>query len=166
MHFLRSFFEFLRFSTGRDFESRKQRNRELNELKKQREIDNANTGYELDVMKIKFSEQLIRLQEREVRTTRDYKEFLDMIDEMKLQIVAAYPDMPKVMALVIHQHAKQLIDDMWNNPDEKMQQQCRAKLTQFIKVVSADTAQVITSPNNAKIPAKTLHHIELSEHEK
>ncbi|WP_174626296.1 hypothetical protein [Candidatus Methylobacter favarea] len=124
---------------------------------------NAQIAYELELMKIRFSEQLLRTKARETSTTQDYKEFLDMIDEMKAQIIEAYPDMPKVMALVIHQHAKRLIDDIWNSPDEQLQSQCRVKLAQFIKVVYDDTAAVLVNEQHAKIPTRTLYHIEKLE---
>ncbi|MDD5580207.1 MAG: hypothetical protein PHY16_13115 [Methylobacter sp.] len=161
--FARKFIDFINLALGRNFEARKKSLRENAQLKQQKAMDNARIAYELELMKIKFSEQLLRTKARETRTTQDYKEFLDMIDEMKGQIIEPYPDMPKVMALVIHQHAKRLIDDIWNNPDEHMQSQCRAKLTQFIKVVYDDTAAVLGNEQRSKIPSKTLYHIEKLE---
>ena len=160
MQFFHRLADFFTFPFGRDIESRKKLNREKAELKQQKEVDNATITYEIEMLKVKFSEQLLRVKEREARTTQDYKEFLDMIDEMKVQIVEAYPDMPKVMALVIHQHAKRLIDDMWNNPDAQMQSQCRARLSQFIKIVYDDTAEVLLAGDRSKLPNKTLDQIE------
>ena len=161
--FFRKFLNFISLAFGRDFEARKKSLWENAQLIQQKAMDNAQIAYELDLMRIRFSEQLLRTKARETRTTQDYKEFLDMIDEMKVQIIEAYPDMPKVMALVIHQHAKRLIDDIWNNPDEQMQNQCRAKLAQFIKVVYDDTTAVLIDNQRSKIPNKTLDHIEKLE---
>jgi hypothetical protein len=163
LQFFHKFLDFINFVLGRNFEARKKSLRENAQLKQQKAMDNAQTAYELELMRIRFSEQLLRTKARETRTTQDYKEFLDMIDEMKTQIIEAYPDMPKVMALVIHQHAKRLIDDIWNNPDEHMQSQCRAKLAQFIKVVYDDTAAVLVDDQRSKIPSNTLYHIEKLE---
>ena len=160
LHFFSRLIRRLNLAFGRDLESRKKSLKDKAELKQQKAIDSARLSYEVELLNIRLSEQLNRIKEREQSTTRDYKEFLDMIDDMKGQIVDAYPEMPKVMALVIHQHAKQLIDDMWNNPDENTQNQCRAKLTQFIKIVYDDTAQVLIGSEKFKIPSKTLEHIE------
>jgi hypothetical protein len=160
LNFFRKLTEFFSFPWGRDIEARKRINREKAELRRQKEVENTTIDYELEMLKIKLSEQLLRVKERESRTTQDYKEFLDMIDEMKVQIVEAYPDMPKVMALVIHQHAKRLIDEMWNNPDEQMQHQCRARLSKFIQIVYDDTAEVLLAGDRSKLPSKTLDQIE------
>ncbi|NOT13434.1 MAG: hypothetical protein HOP23_16685 [Methylococcaceae bacterium] len=159
----RTLLDSIKLALGRDYETRKKSLRENTLLKQQKAMDNAQISYELEALKIKFSEQLQRIKAREARTTLDYKEFLEMIDEMKVQIIEAYPDMPKVMALVIHQHAKRLIDDIWNNPDEQMQSQCRAKLSQFIQVVYDDTTAVLFDNQHSKIPSKTLYQIEKQE---
>lgn len=161
--FFRKFFDRFNFALGRDFEARKKSLREYAQLKQQKAMANEQIAYELEAMRIKFSEQLLRIKAREARTTLDYREFLDMIDEMKGQIIEAYPDMPKVMALVIHQHAKRLIDDIWNNPDEQMQNHCRAKLAQFIEIVYDDTTAVLIDEQRSKLPSKTLHQIEKQE---
>jgi hypothetical protein len=161
--FFRKLLDSFKLALGRDYETRKKSLRESALLKQQKSIDNAQIAYELEAMRIKFSEQLSRIKAREARTTLDYKEFLDMIDEMKMQIIEAYPDMPKVMALVIHQHAKRLIDDIWNNPDEQMQSQCRAKLAQFIEIVYDDTTAVLIDEQRSKIPSRTLYQIEKQE---
>lgn len=161
--FFRKFSDIFSFTLGRDFEARKKSLREQAQLKQQKAMANEQIAYELEAMRIKFSEQLLRIKAREARTTLDYREFLDMIDEMKGQIIEAYPDMPKVMALVIHQHAKRLIDDIWNHPDEQMQSQCRARLAQFIEIVYDDTTAVLIDEQRSKLPSKTLHQIEKQE---
>ncbi|MGH8499817.1 MAG: hypothetical protein ACRERV_13585, partial [Methylococcales bacterium] len=112
---------------------------ELTMLEKQKRIYDARIEQDLELLKIQFAEEIKRTRERETRITQDYKEFLDHIDEMKMQIVEAFPEMPKALALLIHQHAKRLIDELWNNPDEQTQQLYRAKLAEFLRVVFDDT---------------------------
>lgn len=132
---------------------------EIASLMKQRRINDARIEQDLEILKIRFREDLERTRERETRITQDYKEFLDTIDEMKMQIVEAFPDMPKALALLIHQHAKRLIDELWNNPDEQMQKLYRAKLAEFLKVVFDDTSQTIFDDEKPRIPERTLQLI-------
>ncbi len=132
---------------------------QIGALQKQNLIKEIEIEHEIELLKIKFSEELNRAKEKELRITHDYKEFLDNIDEMKLHIVETFPDMPKALALLIHQHAKQLIDDMWNHPNEQEQTVYRAKLAQFLKVVFDDTTEVITENEKPKIPKRTLELI-------
>ncbi|MGH8474472.1 MAG: hypothetical protein ACRER2_01655 [Methylococcales bacterium] len=129
---------------------------ELTTLEKQKRIKDAQIDHDLELLKIQFSEEIKRIREKETRITQDYKEFLDNIDEMKMQIVEAFPDMPKALALLIHQHAKRLIDELWNNPDEQTQKLYRAKLAEFLRVVFDDTTQTIVEDKKPRIPERTL----------
>lgn len=156
----RKFFDYLKHAFGRDKSARRQTILENAELKQLKQVKRVEIGHEVELSKIKFAEQLNRIREREAQTTRDYKEFLEMIDEMKSQIVEAYPEMPKVMALIIHQHAKQLIDEMWNNPNEEFQNQCRVRLTRFVQVVYDDTTLGLMTGHPRKTPENTLNFIE------
>lgn len=128
-------------------------------LQRQHRIKEVEIEHEIELLKIKFSEELNRAKAKEARITDDYKEFLDNIDEMKSHIVETFPEMPKALALLIHQHAKQLIDDMWNHPNEQEQTVCRAKLAHFLKVVFDDTTEVIAADEKPKIPKRTLELI-------
>ena len=148
--------QFIRTVNPDDTEWHRQKLNEMSSLKKQNRVNDAQIEHELAILKIQFSQELERTRERETRITQDYREFLENIDDMKSQIVEAFPDMPKALALLIHQHAKQLIDDMWNNPDERAQNLYRAKLTEFLKVVFDDTSQSALEEHKPKIPERTL----------
>jgi phosphoglycolate phosphatase-like HAD superfamily hydrolase len=131
----------------------------LNEIaarKKLKRFADAQIQHDLEMLKIHFAAELERTREKEARITQDYKEFLDNIDDMKKQIVDAFPEMPKALALLIHQHAKRLIDDMWNDPDEHAQKIYRAKLAEFLKVVFDDTTQTLIDDEKPRIPERTL----------
>ena len=145
---------------GHDIAARQKRMQALADFKKQKQMSNLQVQHELNMLEIKFAEQLQRVQERESRITQDYREFLDQIDEMKIQIVEAFPDMPKVMALVIHQHAKHLVDKMWNDSSDKDHSLFQAELTAFLGMVLDDTTRVLIDNDRAKIPSKTLQHIQ------
>lgn len=143
-----------------DIDTRHKRIQALADLKKQKQISDMQVQHELNMLEIKFAEQLQRIQERESRITQDYREFLDQIDEMKTQIVEAFPDMPKVMALIIHQHAKHLVDKMWNDSSDKDHSLFQAELTAFLGLVLDDTTRVLVDNDMAKIPSKTLEYIQ------
>jgi hypothetical protein len=147
---------FIRAVNPEDTEWHRNKLNEIAALKKLKRINDARIEQDLERLKIQFTEELARTREKETRITQDYKEFLDTIDEMKMHIVEAFPDMPKALALLIHQHAKRLIDDMWNNPDEQAQKLYRAKLAEFLKVVFDDTSRTVFEDKKPRIPEKTL----------
>jgi len=152
--------EFMDTVDGADTEQQKARIKAITELRGQKAIYEAEMAHELELLKIKFTEELNRAEEREVRITADYKEFLDKIDEMKGQITETFPDMPTAFALIIHQHAKGLIDSMWRNSDMRSQSLGRKKLARFLSVVLDDTTQVLMNKDIPKIPIKTLKLIQ------
>ncbi|MEE9426051.1 MAG: hypothetical protein V3V18_13900 [Methylococcales bacterium] len=145
---------------GSNIEARQKRMQALADYRKEKQISDLQTRQQLKILEVQFAEQLQRVQERESRTTHDYHEFLDNIDEMKEHIVDSFPDMPKVMALVIHQHAKQLVDKMWNDCNEQDQGLFQAELASFLGLVFDDTTRVLFDSHTTKIPSKTLEHIQ------
>lgn len=148
--------KFIRTVDPEDSEWHRNKLNEIAALKKLKRINEARIEHDLEKLKIQFTEELARTREKEIRITQDYKEFLDTIDELKMQIVEAFPDMPKALALLIHQHAKRLIDDLWNNPDAQAQKLYRAKLAEFLKVVFDDTSQTVFEDKKPRIPERTL----------
>ncbi len=152
--------EFIDTVDGGDTEQQKERLRAIAELRGQKAIYEAKMAHELELLKIKFAGEINRAEEREARITTDYKEFLDKIDEMKGQITETFPDMPKAFALLIHQHAKGLIDSMWRDSDIQTQSLGRKKLARFLSVVLDDTTQVLLNEDIPKIPIKTLKLIQ------
>lgn len=141
---------------GTDIEEQKARFRSISELRREKISHKAEIAHEIDLLKIKFAEETVRAKERESRITQDYKEFLDQIDEMKGHIAETFPDMPKALALVIHHHAKQLIDELWRSSDVDGQSLCRARLAHFLTVVFDDTTEVFIDEEKPKIPTRTL----------
>ncbi len=159
-YFAQGLSEVINAICGTSNELRQKRIQAIAECRKQEKIYDLETRNQLKALEIEFAGQLQRIQEREARTTQDYREFLDTIDEMKIQIVESFPDMPKVMALVIHQHAKHLVDKMWNDSNEQHQALFQAELAAFLGLVFDDTSRVMVDNKSTKIPDKTLAHIE------
>lgn len=140
-----------------DIEWRQRKLQEISELKKQSRIYDIQVEHEINSIKVKFSEEIIRIKEKETRITQDYKDFLNSIDEMKEKIIDTFTDMPKPMAYIIHNHARQLIDNMWNNSDDNVQKMCQARLAEFFMIVYDDTSKALIG--QGKLPAKTLQLI-------
>jgi broad specificity phosphatase PhoE len=149
--------EFISTIKRGDVEWQQQKLKEVTELRKQRQISEAEIKHELELLQIKFSEEIKRVQERESSITRDYKDFLQQIDDMKQKIVQTFPDMPIPIALIIHSHAKRLLDDMWRNSDERMRELYTTKLAEFMMLVYDDTQYILTNKDQPKFPTKTMH---------
>jgi len=139
-----------------DIEWQKQKLEEISELKRQKKLHEANLEHELNMLKVKFCEEIKRKQEEECRITNDYRDFLDSIDEMKQKMLETFSDMPKPMVYIIHHHAKHLIDDIWKSPDERSQALSRSRFADFLTAVYDDTSKALIGQERLKLPAATL----------
>lgn len=132
---------------------------ELAELKKRKKIHQARLEHELNLLQVKFKEEIARKQEEERRITNDYKDFLDSIDEMKKKMLDTFEDMPKPMVYVIHHHAKHMIDEIWKNQDEHAQAISRVRFAEFLTAVYRDTTNAMLKEDAMKMPTETLKYI-------
>lgn len=149
--------EFVSVVKRGDVEWQKQKLEEITELRRHKRIHEANLDHELNMLKVKFAEEIKREQEKESRITNDYRDFLDSIDEMKKKMLETFSDMPKPMVFIIHHHAKHLIDDIWKSPDDRSQALSRSRFADFLTAVYDDTSKALVGGNQQfKLPAATL----------
>jgi hypothetical protein len=142
-----------------DHEWQKKRLAHIAELKKMKKSLDATIEHELEMLKIKFGQELIRERENQSRITRDYKEFLDSLDEMKERVKQTFVNMPPPMVFIIHNHARELLDDCWRNSDERAREICKTRLTDLMLIVYEDAQQAMIDKSDIKIPKKTLELI-------
>ena len=150
------------FSTVRqgDIEWQKQKLEEIAELKKKKRIHEVSLNHELEMLEVKFSEEIKRKQEEERRITNDYRDFLDSIEEMKQKMLETFSEMPKPMVHIIHHHAKHLIDEMWKANDEHSKALASTRFTNFLTSVYNDTTNTIADSTQKKLPTETLKLIQ------
>jgi hypothetical protein len=149
--------EFVSTIRSGDIESQKRNVENIELLKRRKMILSAETLHELDKLKIHHEELLKQWKEKHGRITRDYKEFLDSIDDMKQMILTTFKDMPKPMAYIIHHKAREMLDDSWQSTDEKSRELCRAKLANFMLLVAKDAEQALIG--ETKMPVLTIEYI-------
>ena len=149
--------EFVSVVKRGDYEWQRQKLEELSELKRFKQTKNAALEHELKMLKEGFAAELQREKYKQQKIVEDYRNFLDSIEEVKHKMLTTYPDMPKPMVLLIHHHAKALLDDMWavKNKDEKAYQLSEEKFTHFFMTVFED-ATTRMEKEAASLPTETL----------
>lgn len=143
-----------------DTEWQKQKLNEIAELNKIKQIHKENLDHELNMLKCKHDGELLRLQESERRLFNDYKDYLDSLDEMKVQLLNTFTNMPKPLIHILHHHAKQIVDEMYKVNDRNSQVMIKARLSEFFKTIYSDTAKAIKCNGNYNLPEETLKLIE------
>lgn len=125
------------------------------ERKAEKKHREAKIDHEIELLKVKFDEEIKRVKASEQKVTNDYKMFLDSIDKMKAEMLDTFTDMPEPMVLVIHHHAKSLIDGMWKSENEEDQALSRERFTEFLLAVYNDT-QASCDKKGHRLPTETL----------
>jgi hypothetical protein len=87
---------------------------------------------------------------------KDYKQYLEALDQLKRSIQTSYTHLPEAVAFTIHHHAKYLLNKMWetNDFEEKMQHEMR--LIKFMTTVHEDARLYLEGATSEKLPENTL----------
>jgi len=91
---------------------------------------------------------------------KDYKQYLEALDQLKRSIQTSYTHLPEAVAFTIHHHAKYLLNRMWEADDfeEKMQHEMR--LIKFMTTVHEDARLYLEGATSEKLPENTLSLIQ------
>ena len=121
---------------------------------------NAQLAHDLALLKTKHDAELTMFKTRCAQDIKDYKHYLDALDQLKRSIQNSYPHLPEAVAFTIHHHAKQLLNKMWEaeNFEEKMQLEMR--LIQFMTAVHEDARLYLENGDGKNLPEKTLDLIQ------
>lgn len=116
--------------------------------------------HELNTLKQGYKSELLMLRAQCDQDLKDYKQYLESIDQLKLLIQDSFSHLPNAVSLTIHHHAKQILKQMWDSDDIQRKLQHEARLIQFMTAVHQDTlkpSQDISDPQ--QLPTRTLKMI-------
>ncbi len=117
--------------------------------------------HELAKMKQHYGTDLSMLKAQSEQQLHDYKQYLDSIDQLKTLIQDSYSHLPSAVSLMIHHHAKQMLNQMWEceNIQEKLSYE--ARLIELMTAVHQDTLDLPSEINSDKqqFPKRTLRLI-------
>ncbi len=148
---------------------------EIYALKSHKERAKQSLQVELEKQKAEFSFQLAKIkQQHEASLTmfkaeceqqiRDYKQYLDSIDQLKTLIQKSYSHLPDAVSLTIHHHAKQILKQMWQCQDIEKKLQHETRLIELMTTVHQDTLESADqSHSGTQLPKRTLELIKLPQ---
>lgn len=112
--------------------------------------------HELAMLQTTNATQLAMLKTKCQQDLKDYKQYLEALEQLKTSIQKSYTHLPAAVAFTIHHHAKHLLNTMWeaDNLDEKMRQEMQ--LIQFMSTVHEDARLYLAGETTAQLPEKTL----------
>ncbi|MBD2776401.1 hypothetical protein [Iningainema tapete] len=117
---------------------------------------------EIALKKITYDQQMENAKLKAKKTMQKYEKFLEEIDELRNRIQEFYPNMPLPLVSLIHHHASQLLDEMWQASENKRELNCKKEFIQFLTVVYEDTDPTALK-GNPRLPLRILKYIEESK---
>ncbi len=122
------------------------------ELKKR----TAQLEYEISLLNLQNEAQLSMLKTKYQQEVKDYKQYLNSLDQLKLSIQKSYTHLPEAVAFTIHHHAKHLLNQMWEAENFQEKMQLEMQLIQFMTTVHEESRQFLAGKHVDHLPEKTL----------
>jgi len=114
-------------------------------------------AHDIALLKTRNRTELLMLKTRCEQDIKDYKQYLNALDQLKQSIRQSYAHLPEAVAFTIHHHAKQLLNEMWEADDFEQKMQMELRLIQFMATVHEDVLQLHLDNGQAEqLPQKTL----------
>ena len=112
--------------------------------------------HELALLKTKHKAELTMLKIKTKQDVRDYREYLDSLDQLKISITNNYRHLPEALAFTIHHHAKHLLNQMWEAEDLQQKINSELQLIQFMSSIHDDIRSIAEGKEAGTLPVKTL----------
>jgi hypothetical protein len=117
-------------------------------------------AYELAVAQTINSTDLEIVKTRCKQDLKDYQQYLQSLDKLKISLRNSYAHLPEAVAFTIHHHAKQLLNRMWEATDNQEKMKVELQLLQFMTAVHEDSQSALQSNGKADLPEKSLAFID------
>jgi hypothetical protein len=131
--------------------------KEMLELDLQEQIQKreAEIQQELNKLALEYEGELERIKMKVAQ--ENYANFLKELDAMKTQIVAAFKSATPITALLIHRHASELLNQMWNEEDLDERKDLEGRLLDLFSSVTDDVVTLkLSEEGTYYLPEKTL----------
>ncbi|MEY4768501.1 MAG: hypothetical protein RL637_1140 [Pseudomonadota bacterium] len=113
-------------------------------------------AHELEIAETGHQAELNRLKTQYQHNIQDYKQYLQSLDELKLQLQKSYQHLPAALVFTIHHHAKQLLNQMWETENTLEKIQLETQLMQFMLSIHQDAQLAHPDQSIHQLPEKTL----------
>jgi hypothetical protein len=116
--------------------------------------------HEITLLRTKNDSELSMFKTKCKQNIKDYKQYLESLDQLKRSIQASYPHLPEAVAFTIHHHAKQLLNQMWESEDFEQKIQHEIQLIKFMTMVHEDARLYLEGVTTESMPERTLKLIQ------
>jgi hypothetical protein len=116
-------------------------------------------GHDIALLKTQQNAELAMLKTRCKEDIKDYQQYLESLNQLKLAIQTSYAHLPDAIAHTIHHHAKSLLNTMWEAEDFEEKIKREARLIKFMTTVHEEVRLHGAGMLGEKLPENTLNLI-------
>lgn len=113
-------------------------------------------AHEIELLNTENTAQLAMLKIKYQQEIKDYKQYLNSLDQLKVSIQKSYAHLPEAVAFTIHHHAKQLLNQMWETDNFQDKMQVEMQLIKFMTTVHEEARLFLEGEKLENLPEKTL----------
>ncbi len=113
-------------------------------------------AHEINLLKTRQHSELAMLKTRCNQDVKDYQQYLQSLQQLKLVILRSYAHLPDAIAHTIHHHAKSLLNSMWEAESFEDQINHEAQLIKFMMTVHEEARLHLSGALDEKLPENTL----------
>lgn len=117
-------------------------------------------AHELAILKARNGTELEMVKTQCRQDLKDYQQYLQALDQLKTSLLSSYRDLPEAVAYTIHHHAKQLLNELWEERDPQARLNTEMRLIRFMTAVHEDKQLILQDSSQAGVPRNTLALIE------
>jgi hypothetical protein len=113
-------------------------------------------AHEIELLNTENTTQLTLLKIKYQQDIKDYKQYLNSLETLKVSIQKSYAHLPEAVAFTIHHHAKQLLNQMWEADNFQDKMQLEMQLIKFMTTVHEESRLFLQGDKQQNLPEKTL----------
>lgn len=117
---------------------------------------NVQLAHEIELLKTRQQAELSMLKTRCKEDVKDYQQYLDSLNHLKLAIQTSYAHLPDAIAHTIHHHAKSLLNAMWETENLAEKIKLETQLIKFMATVHDEAHQFRIGSLSGGLPENTL----------
>lgn len=96
---------------------------------------NMQLAHEIELLKTRHAAELTMLKTRCKEDVKDYQQYLNSLNQLKLSLQSSYRHLPPAIIHTIHHHAKVLLNAMWEAETLAEKIHLESQLIQFMTTV-------------------------------
>lgn len=139
------------------YENRKKKKMLEMDFKKEIRVREMEIEKELRTLAEEYEGEFKQTVMKVEQDIKSYERFLSELEKAQSQFILQFESVSPVMALLIHRHASELLNQMWNEEDPSQRRDLEVRLMDVLNSMAEDVVALKkTSEKDCHLPERTI----------